>query len=48
MPTIERARKIKQHMGGSIYWDIAHQCYRVISIHSTSLSRYCDNYVKVE
>lgn len=37
MPTIERARIVQKHMGGSIYYDPAHGCYRVIQINSRSL-----------
>jgi hypothetical protein len=48
MPTIERARVIQSHMGGSIYFDPFYSCYRVLKCGSSSLNKYYDEYVLVE
>lgn len=40
MPTFERAQHIQKMMGGSIYWDFYHCCYRVMQDDSPSLRRH--------
>lgn len=48
MPTIQRALVIRKHMGGSIYWDSTHHCYRVCQWNSPSIRRPDHHLLKVE
>lgn len=47
MPTLNRARHIQSRMAGDIYFDLAHQCFRVMESNSPSLRRH-NHYILVE
>ena len=48
MPTLERARVIQKHMGGSIYWDEDYECFRVMQSNSPALRRWWHAYQPIE
>lgn len=47
MPTFERAERVQRYMGGDIYYDKRHRCYRVMQCDSPSLWRDGNNYERI-
>lgn len=50
MKTLARARHIQSHMGGDIYFDTHHWCYRVMNSDSPSLHsyHYHNQYIRID